>query len=53
MAESIDQREIPYVFGNRLKFDSVAPRWDGGIGEIRIRDDGMQRPSEVAYRIRR
>ena len=30
MAESIDQREMSYVFENGLKFDSVAPRWGGG-----------------------
>jgi hypothetical protein len=53
MAESIDERKMPYVFDNTLKSDTVTPRWDGGICEIRIRDDGIQRPSQVAYRIRR
>ena len=52
MVKSIDERKMPYVFDNSLKFDIVTLRWVGGIGEIRIRDDGIQRPSEVAYRIR-
>src|ERR1700688_914616 len=53
LAESIDERKMSYVFDSSLKFDTVTPRWDGGIREMCIRDDGIQRPSEVAYRIRR
>jgi len=53
LGEPIDQRKMSDVLDNGLKFDVVTPATDGGIRELRSRDDGVQRSGEVAYRVRR
>jgi hypothetical protein len=53
IGEAVDERKMAEVIADKLKFDTATPRWDGGVGAFRVRDDGIQRTKEVADRIHR